>query len=306
MIEHGFTDNSSLTLVPKLGIQYFSNNVKNWGYTSAPVKALSNSTWGVYIADVVGGSSLHNGMFADRGSKADYDSWGTFVDDDTWSWDGLYPYFIKSITFTPPPDDLAKQFDIRNNQSAYDNGLLQISYPSVIFPDQRNQTLLANSYAIKTSNGPESGDAVGFCWVAQALDPATGFLSRSRIAYYDPIASRSNLQLITAHQVEKVVFGDHLKATGVQVRSVKNNKTSIVSASREVILAAGAINTPKLLQFSGIGPKKVLEAAGVKVLLDHPAVGANFQDHPSCYVSQLEYQQFGLSKRRHSINKFIL
>ncbi|KAI9647789.1 hypothetical protein NHQ30_004177 [Ciborinia camelliae] len=285
VIEHGLIDNSSLTLVPRLGIEYFPNNVKNWDYTSAPVKALLNATFDVYIADVVGGCSLHNGMFADRGSKADYDSWGTFVGDDTWSWDGLYPYFVKSTTFTPPSDVLSKEFDIRNNASAYGDGPIKISYPSVLFPDYRNQTLAANAYGIETSDAPESGDAIGFCWVPQTLDPATGFRSHSRIAYYDPVASRPNLKLITGHLVEKILFDDDLTATGVQFTSLHNNKTSSVSASKEVILAAGAINTPKLLQLSGIGPKKVLEAAGVEVKLDKPAVGANFQDHPVTYLS---------------------
>ncbi|ESZ91553.1 hypothetical protein SBOR_8054 [Sclerotinia borealis F-4128] len=285
VIEHGLIDNSSLTLVPRLGLEYFPNNVKNWDYTSAPVETLLNATFGVYIADVVGGSSLHNGMFADRGSKADYDSWGAFVDDDTWSWDGLYPYFVKSTTFTPPSDELVRKFDIRNDASAYGDGPIQISYPSVIFPDYKNQILAANAYGIETPDGPESGDAIGFCWVPQTLDPATGFRSHSRISYYDPVASRPNLQLVTGHLVEKIIFSHDLTATGVQVTSLQNNKTSIVSASKEVILAAGAINTPKLLQLSGIGPKKVLKAAGVKVKLDKPAVGANFQDHPVTYLS---------------------
>ncbi|KAA8569616.1 hypothetical protein MFRU_004g03490 [Monilinia fructicola] len=285
VIEHGLIDNSSLTLVPRLGIQYFPNNVKNWEYTSAPVESLLNATFDVYIADVVGGSSLHNGMFADRGSRADYDSWGAFVDDDTWSWDGLYPYFVKSSTFTPPSAELVEQFDIKNNASAYGDGPLQISYPSVIFPDYRNLTLAANAVGIKTSDGPESGDATGFCWVPQTLDPATGFRSHSRIAYYDPVASRPNLQLVTGHLVERILFDQGLTATGVRVTSLQSNKTNIVTASREVILAAGAINTPKLLQLSGIGPKKVLNAAGVEVLLDKPAVGANFQDHPVTYLS---------------------
>ncbi|RAL59050.1 hypothetical protein DID88_009078 [Monilinia fructigena] len=106
----------------------------------------------------------------------------------------------------------------------------------------------------KTSDGPESGDALGFCWVPQTLDPATGFRSHSRIAYYDPVASRPNLQLVTGHLVEKILFDNDLTAIG-------------------------------LLQLSGIGPKKVLKAAGVEVLLDKPAVGANFQDHPVTYLS---------------------
>ncbi|KAM0194954.1 hypothetical protein ACHAPC_000770 [Botrytis cinerea] len=285
VIEHGLIDNSSLTLIPRLGLQYFPNNVKNWNYTSAPVETLLNTTFDVYIADVVGGSSLHNGMFADRGSKADYDAWGTLIGDDTWSWEGLYPYFIKSTTFTPPSEELRTHFDIRNNASGYGNGPIQISYPSVIFPDYRNQTLAAEDFGIEISDSPESGDAIGFCWVPQTLDPKTGFRSHSRVAYYDPIASRPNLHLITGHLVEKILFDNNLTATGVKFTSVQTNQTHTVSAKKEVILAAGAINTPKLLQLSGIGPKHPLEAAGVEVLLDAPAVGANFQDHPVTYLS---------------------
>ncbi|TGO47262.1 hypothetical protein BCON_0286g00050 [Botryotinia convoluta] len=216
------TNNSSLTLIPRLGLQYFPNNVKNWNYVSAPVETLLNATFNVYIADVVGGSSLHNGMFADRGSRADYDTWGTLIGDDTWSWEGLYPYFIKSTAFTPPSEELKTHFDIRNNASG-------------------NQTLAAEDFGIEISDAPES--------------------------------------------VEKILFDSNLTATGVKLTSLQTNQTYIVSANKEVILAAGAINTPKLLQLSGIGPRHALEAAGVQVLLDAPAVGANFQDHPVTYLS---------------------
>jgi choline dehydrogenase-like flavoprotein len=281
VIEHGLIDNSSLTLVPRLGLQYFPNNVKNWGYTSAPVKSLKNGSFTVYAADVVGGGSLHNGMFADRGSKADYDGWGTIAGNDTWAWSGLYPYFVKSTNFTPPSAELTKEFNIKNNVSAYGDGPIQISFPSLIFPDLRNQSLAANTYGIATSDSPESGDAIGLYWVPQTLDYAKGTRSHSRVAYYDPVVGRPNLQLVTGHLVEEILFSRDLTATGVRVNSLKDNRTIRVSASREIILAAGAISTPKLLQLSGIGPKNILQAAGVKVKLDKPAVGANLQDHPA-------------------------
>ncbi|KAM3078256.1 hypothetical protein ACMFMG_002448 [Clarireedia jacksonii] len=286
VIEHGLIDNSSLTLVPRLGLQYFPNNVKNWDYTSAPVRSLRNASFAVYVADVVGGSSLHNGMFADRGSKADYDGWGILAGNDTWGWNGLYPYFIKSTNFTLPSDELTREFSIRNNASAYGDGPIQISYPSLILPDLRNQTLAANAYGISTSDAPESGDAIGLYWVPQTLDFAKGTRSHARVAYYDPVAKRPNLQLVTGHLVEEILFSKDLTATGVRVHSLKDNKTSrvSVSASGEIVLAAGAISTPKLLQLSGIGPKKILQAAGIKVKLDKPAVGANFQDHPTATV----------------------
>ncbi|PQE25318.1 choline dehydrogenase protein [Rutstroemia sp. NJR-2017a BBW] len=281
VIEHGLIDNSSLTLVPRLGMQYFPNNVKNWGYTSAPVRSLKNGSFTVYAADVVGGSSLHNGMFADRGSKADYDGWGIIAGNDTWGWSGLYPYFVKSTKFHPPSAELTKEFNIKNNASAYGDGPIQISFPSLIFPDLRNQTLAANAYGIATADSPESGDAIGLYWVPQTLDYAKGTRSHSRVAYYDPVAGRPNLQLVTGALVEEILFSGDLSATGVRVNFLAQNKTIRVSASREVILAAGSIGTPKLLQLSGIGPKNSLRAAGVKVKLDKPAVGANLQDHPA-------------------------
>ncbi|KAF7920904.1 uncharacterized protein EAE98_008933 [Botrytis deweyae] len=243
------TNDSSLALIPRLDLQYFPNNVKNWDYISAPVEILSNATFNVYIADVVGGSSLH--MLG---------------------------------TFTPPSEELKTHFDIRNNASGYGNKPIQIGYPSFIFRDYRNQTLAAEDFGIEISDAPESGDAIGFYWVPQTLDPKTGFRSHSRVAYYDPITSRPNLHLIPGHLVEKILFDDNLTATGVELTSVQTNQTQIVSAKKEVILAAGAINTPKLLQFSGICPTTVLEAVGVQVLLDEPAVGANFQDHPVTYL----------------------
>ncbi|KAF7908361.1 uncharacterized protein EAF01_004116 [Botrytis porri] len=234
----------------------------NWNFVSAPAETLPNATFNVYIADVVGGSSIHKGIFADRGSKADYDAWGTLIGDDTWSWEGLCPYSIKSTTYTPPSEELKTHFDIRNNASAYGNGPIQISYPSIIFPDYSNQTLAAEDIGINISDASEFGNAIGFCWVPQTLDPKTRFRSHSCIAHYDPIARRPNLHLITGHLVEKILCDDNLTATGVKFTSVQTNHTHIVSANKEVILAAGAINTPKLLQLSGIVSRHALEAAG--------------------------------------------
>lgn len=93
------------------------------------------------------------------------------------------------------------------------------------------------------------------------------------------------------HQVREILFDDtassnsSLVATGVKVLNRSKNDTLIFSANKEVILAAGGVFTPQLLQWSGIGPKDVLEAAGVETKIDFPAVGSNFQDHPVGYIS---------------------
>lgn len=110
-------------------------------------------------------------------------------------------------------------------------------------------------------------------------------------AYYDTVSSRSNLKLLPLHQVREILFDNStssdssLVATGVKVLDRSNNDTLVFSAKKEVVLAAGGVFTPQLLQWSGIGPKSVLEAAGIETKIDFPAVGSNFQDHPVAYIS---------------------
>ena len=92
--------------------------------------------------------------------------------------------------------------------------------------------------------------------------------------------------MLTEHQVFEIVFeGNSLVASGVKALDRKANKEIQFRAKKEVILAAGAVHTPQILQLSGIGPKSVLDAAGVKTKLDFPAVGSNFQDHPTAYLN---------------------
>ena len=109
--------------------------------------------------------------------------------------------------------------------------------------------------------------------------------SSALYAYYDRVSHRDNLELLAKHQVTEIMFDKDLGATGVKATNRDNDHHVTFKARKEVILAAGAIFTPQVLQLSGIGPKKVLDAAGVKTKLDLPAVGSNFQDHPVAYLS---------------------
>jgi choline dehydrogenase-like flavoprotein len=236
------------------------------------------------MASVVGGGSVINGMFADRGSKADYDAWET-LGNQGWGWNGLIPYFRKSSTFTPQTPELVEKYGYENDVSGYGDGPLQIGYPSVDFPDMKNMSAALKAHKVATSKSPEGGDALGFLWVPSTLDVRTGTRSHARAAYYDTVATRSNLHLITGHTVDEIIFDEHLTATGVHVISRQDNTTQSIYALKEVIMAAGAISTPKLLQLSGVGSADVLKAARVGVKLDLPAVGANFQDHPVIFMS---------------------
>jgi len=125
------------------------------------------------------------------------------------------------------------------------------------------------------------GEEVGRYWAATSEHPVNRTRSYARYGYYDPIQERPNYHLLIGHKVEKLLLSSDLTAEGVIVspRYQPEEKFS-VTATKEVILAAGAVHSPQLLQLSGIGPKAVLEASGVDVKLDLPGVGYNFQDHP--------------------------
>jgi len=104
--------------------------------------------------------------------------------------------------------------------------------------------------------------------------------SYSRTQYYDTVAGRRNLHLLVRHYVGNMTFQGK-KIEGVNILSRDDGTASThIKARREVILAAGAVHTPQILQLSGIGPAKLLKDLGIGVVEDLPGVGANFQDHP--------------------------
>ncbi|KAK2799841.1 hypothetical protein FQN51_006442 [Onygenales sp. PD_10] len=134
------------------------------------------------------------------------------------------------------------------------------------------------------------GKSIGQIWSPAALDPETMTRSSSLTAYYDSSKERENLKMLNEHQVIGLTFepgeGQGLVVSGVKALDRQaDNKEVAFRAREEVILAAGAIHTPQILQLSGIGPKAVVEAAGIESRLDLPGVGSNFQDHPVAYLN---------------------
>jgi choline dehydrogenase-like flavoprotein len=281
IIENGYIDNSSTTLIPNAANN--NNFADMYDIQSAPDPKLGNGTFLVGVGNVVGGGSVVNGMMFHRASEADYDAWDT-LGNDGWNWRGLLSYFKKSTTFTPPSQAHAREWGITYDPSYYGrDGPIQASYPPFEYPDMKNVWKAAKAADTTFPREGGSGEAVGAYWVPTALDPKTQTRSHSRNGYYDNIAStRKNLKLLTGHRVNEILFNG-LTANGVQMVSRTDNKVSKVYARKEVILAAGAIFTPHLLQLSGLGPAEVLKAANVKVKKDIPGIGANFQDHPAAF-----------------------
>jgi choline dehydrogenase len=283
VLEYGpFDSHEPSVLVP--GLLNLTSTPYWFNLTSTPQPHLNNRTFQVTIAAAVGGGTVINGMLFHRGAKADYDAWEE-LGAKGWGWSDLLPYFRKSETFTPPDDAYAREWDIQySNEVHGTQGPLQISYPPYQFPVIKNFFDAFHELGITTPEDPSDGSARGVFWAPSTLDPEERTRSYARTAHYDRVAAaRSNYHILAMMAVTRILFDEDKRAVGVEYVDRANNQTSRITVSKEVILAAGAVHTPQLLQLSGVGDKNKLERHGVPCIADVPGVGHNFQDHPTLY-----------------------
>lgn len=265
VIENGALDNGTMSSVP--GNSAGLNLAAMYNIYSAPEPNLGNQSFLVTVGNVVGGGSYVNGMQFDRGADADYDAWAE-LGNNGWDWEGLKPYFAKSNHFDPPSENITKEFGITYDEKAYGNGPLKVSIPDYQFPDMRT---LFHAWDNVSIPHPKEGfaDPVGVYWSPNSVNKVTATRSTSRSAYFDPIVSRKNLKLLSNTHVDEIIFHNNsagtLSAMGVKYTMRGSKEQVQVIAYKEVVLAAGGAFTPHLLMYSGIGPRDVLEAAGVTV-----------------------------------------
>ncbi|KIW42802.1 uncharacterized protein PV06_06314 [Exophiala oligosperma] len=281
VLEFGPFDRSNQTLWPANAVLINQRDMFN--ITSAPEPGMAGHTYPVLAGAVPGGGSTVNGMEFDRGSSCDYDF--EALGNSGWNWNGLFPYFKKSTDFTPPSPAVEAVYNYTWNEAAYGNGPLQASFPDFEYPDNFPFFGAFEEQGVPFIKEHALGNATGVFFTPASEDPKKKTRSSSLNAYYDPVSSRKNLKMLAQYQVTEVVLDHNLTAQGVKATDRTNGKQYQFMARKEVILAAGGVHTPQVLQLSGVGPKDVLTAAGVNVKLDFPAVGSNFQDHPTAYLN---------------------
>ncbi|KAF2179491.1 GMC oxidoreductase [Zopfia rhizophila CBS 207.26] len=271
------------------GRNFFDPGIQ-YNITSVPQIDMNEREQQVRIGCCVGGSSAINGMVFVRGTKPEYDGWAELGGPgSTWNWDGVLPYFKKASHFNPPDEMLAKNFNITWDPEVWGQDPNTHIYAS--FPNFVNPGMIPMYKAMAKMPGiaiPKdgAGGKSGLFWFPTSMDNIKYWRSYSRTGHYDNI-NRTNYEVLTMHKVKKVLF-DGTTATGVQFVSREGgNGTLTVKANKEVIISAGTVHTPQILQNSGIGPKDLLEKTKIPVLVELPGVGQNFQDH--AYLS-VNYQ----------------
>ncbi|TDZ22886.1 Dehydrogenase xptC [Colletotrichum orbiculare MAFF 240422] len=249
------------------------------GLNSSPQAALNNRSFAVPAGRVVGGGSVVNGMVYVRSGKTDYAAWEK-LGAKGWGWDGLFPYFKKSENFTMPPQEFADVANISVIESAHgSDGPVRASYPNYFFPSAGNFWQAALDSGIAPSPDPNAGDhAVGLFNFPTLADATTRTRSHARLNHYSRVKeSRPNYHILAEHTVSKILF-EGKRAVGLEYLPTAGGDKVQVRAKKEVLLAAGALHTPQLLQLSGVGGKKFLQSFGIDVVADLPGVGENFQD----------------------------
>ncbi|GAA6000162.1 hypothetical protein JCM10207_007884 [Rhodosporidiobolus poonsookiae] len=253
----------------------------DWQYTTEAQDGLNGRSIFWPRGKVLGGSSAVNGLYMIRQSEIEQDSWGSLVDDnDNWGWDAVYPYLKKSETWTPPTDYHIEAANMVLNESLHGlDGPIHYSYPGLFYNSTYEWIDTLATLGIDTRD-PAGGENWGAFIATSAINPTNWTRSYAKNGYLDPIDYRSNLVVLTGYQATKVVF-DGTTATGVEFAASDGNDTYTVNASQEVILSAGVIGTPQLLQVSGVGPSDFLTGLGINVVKDLPGVGMHLTDHLS-------------------------
>ena len=269
LIEAGGRDNHPLIHVPAGYVKLLDHPKFTWGFTAEADPGVNNRAILYPRGKVLGGSSSINGMIYVRGQPEDFDHWGQ-LGNRGWDWDGVLPFFKRAENWQGGGDDFhGDEGPLLTSRTSDKPALCEL----MIVAGQE-----AGLEYREDVNRLPPGSPGGIGWVQQTR---RGRRRQSAArTYLRPAMRRQNLEIVTNALVHRVLL-DGKRAAGVEFSRGGPGGAIVTAATaaREVILAAGAVGSPHLLQLSGIGDPEHLARIGVPVLHPLPGVGKNFQDH---------------------------
>lgn len=262
LLEAGPKDSHPMIKMPMGFAMLMHDKKRNWCYKTAPEPFMQNREMEWPKGKVLGGSSSINGMVYIRGHQDDFNHWQA-NGCDGWGWNDVLPYFKRAES---------------NNRGANnfhgDNGPLWVDDVINRFPlaEKVRQAGIAMGLADNQDFNGQQQDGIGYYQV----NIKNGRRFSAADAYLKPITKRKNLHIKTNAVTERIVF-EGKKATGVKA-AIKGT-THQFFANKEVLVSAGTVESPKLLELSGIGQAKLLQSLGIKLVHELSGVGENLQDH---------------------------
>jgi choline dehydrogenase-like flavoprotein len=262
LLEAGGVDKSVLIHCP-LGMAVLAQTGQsNWKFDTVPQAGLNGRRGYQPRGKVLGGSSSLNAMIYIRGQREDYDHWAA-EGNAGWSFDEVLPYFKRA-------EDNARGADAYHG-SGGPLHVMDLTSPNPLGP-QFVEAGRQAGFAVNTDFNAASQEGVGMYQVTHK----NGERHSAAKAYLTPHLDRPNLQVITQAHTSKILI-ENQRAVGVEF--FRDGQRQQLRATREVLLSAGALQSPQILMLSGIGPKAHLESQGIMPLLDLPGVGRNLHDH---------------------------
>ncbi|GAB5390816.1 MAG: choline dehydrogenase [Alteromonas macleodii] len=290
LLETGGSDKSIFIKMPTALSIPMNTDKYAWQFNTEKEPYLNNREMHCPRGKVLGGSSSINGMVYVRGHAKDFDEWEAHGAEG-WNYQACLPYFQKAETWYKGND----AYRGGNGELGVNNGneMKNPLYTAFIKAGEQAGYDITSDYNGKQQEG----------FGPMHMTVKDGVRSSASREYLDPVKSRKNLTIVTGALVTKVVLEDKV-AKGVEY--VVNGKTETAATSNEVVLSAGSIGSPHILQLSGIGDKEILEKAGVDVKHHLPGVGQNLQDHLEFYFQYKCKQPITLNRKLGLISKGLI
>ena len=290
LLETGGSDKSIFIKMPTALSIPMNTDKYAWQFNTEKEPYLNNREMHCPRGKVLGGSSSINGMVYVRGHAKDFDEWEAHGAEG-WNYQACLPYFQKAETWYKGND----AYRGGNGELGVNNGneMKNPLYTAFIKAGEQAGYDITSDYNGKQQEG----------FGPMHMTVKDGVRSSASREYLDPVKSRKNLTIVTGALVTKVVLEDKV-AKGVEY--VVNGKTETAATSNEVVLSAGSIGSPHILQLSGIGDKDILEKAGVDVKHHLPGVGQNLQDHLEFYFQYKCKQPITLNRKLGLISKGLI
>jgi len=263
LLEAGGSDNWIWIHIPVGYLFCIGNPRTDWCYRTEPEPGLNGRSILYARGRVLGGSTSINAMLYVRGQKRDYDEWSGITGDAAWAWDNVLPVFRHSEDYWRGADEAhgtGGEWRVEHQRLHWD-----------ILDRVREAAGQAGIVPVEDFNRGDNSGAAGF-----EVNQRRGLRVSAAKAFLRPAMKRPNLTVVTGATIDRVLL-DGRTARGVEYRV--DGEVRRARARIETLLAAGSLGSPAILQRSGIGPGNWLQAAGIPVVHDLPAVGANLQDH---------------------------
>ncbi|KAK4187450.1 hypothetical protein QBC35DRAFT_515434 [Podospora australis] len=273
-----------LVLCPGLVAGLYGKDEYDWNFTSPPQPSLNNRQIRQPRGKMLGGSSALNFLMLLYPSNANIDAWAA-LGNDGWDFDSLAPYFRKFATVHAPPQSAKDMVGITYHDEtlAQGDGPIQVSFSEGYTVNNKAWMETFAQQGLSVTTDVRTGKALGAFQNQATIDPATKTRSYAASGYLTPeVRQRPNLVVLTETLVTKILFDTSSTepvATGVEVL-LSTKKTQTILANQEVILSAGTLQSPQLLELSGIGNPTLLSQHSIPCLVPNPGVGENVQDHP--------------------------